>query len=154
LIGGAGGDSVYGGNGHDLVEFACDSVDYISGDSGNDTIEFVATEALDFANNTLATIDYVEIFNLADGDQDVVLNGTNIGDFVTGTNNVADNTDYQGKRLLVVDSTAGSDSLELTGGNWVDTGDVTSVNGSGSFSVYHDTVIDVYVATDLTATLS
>ncbi|MEY3017588.1 MAG: hypothetical protein RL336_723, partial [Pseudomonadota bacterium] len=139
--------------GNDVIEFASDSVDYINGEYDTDIIQFVTTEALDFTASTLAYIDNVEIFELGAGDQDIKLDGTNIADFVTGTNSVADNATYQGKKLLVIDSTAGSDSLELVG--FTDTGDTTTINGgSDSFSVYYDSTNDVYVATDLTATLS
>ena len=149
LVGGTGVDTVNGGNGDDLIVFASDSVDNINGGNGNDTIQFNVSESLDFTAATLANINNVEIFSLAEGNQDITLSGANVLDFVTSNNSVVDNTDYQNKLVLVIDSTDGSDSLTLSGDNWVDTGDTTTVNGEGSFSVYYDSDNDVYVITDI-----
>jgi tripartite-type tricarboxylate transporter receptor subunit TctC len=59
-----------------------------------------------------------------------------------------DNAAYANKKVLVVNGNSG-DSLNLTGGQWVDTGAVTTFNLGGSFSIYQFGNSDIYVVTNL-----
>jgi len=138
--------SYNGGDGADIVLF-----------TNNNSTVTNKDYVYDFSAHPNTTFSGIEYFKLDTANQRVKLSGEDVSSITTAGNSFVANTSYNGEKILIIDSTADLDSLELTGGHWSAVTDTTAVNGStDSFSIYKydyaGTV--VYVATDMTATLS
>ena len=80
-----------------------------------------------------------------------ILGSSTSGRFIalaSASNAGIDNAAYANKKVLVVNGNSG-DSLNLTGGQWVDTDAVTTFNLGGSFSIYQFGNSEIYVVTNL-----
>lgn len=116
--------------------------------NGVDTIEFAVSETIDFVNNSFTSMTNVEIFDLATGDQNLKIDATTVQAITSGTNAAVDNIDFQNVNILVIDSTDGTDTVDLVGDDWADTGETTAVNGDEGYSIYQHGD-DVYIAIKL-----
>jgi len=159
LIGNGGADVLLGGAGNDLLRLVEGDADHgamnaffkIDGGTGVDTLEFthaLGTNAnpFDFSNPAYGTIENVEIFKLAAGNQAITLNSRDVLSITGDTNTAIDNVNYQKGHVLVIDGDA-NDTVNLTGG-WTTTAvaEHVGVQGSGSFSVYQYGSDNIYVA--------
>jgi Ca2+-binding RTX toxin-like protein len=151
LIGGGGNDTFNAGAGNDRMQFQ--SNETVDGGTGVDTIWFATAATANLSTSTTFAASDVEILDLSAANVGLTVNGTNVAAMASSSNAAVNNASYAGKQVLVIDGEAG-DSLALTGGEWTNTGTTTTVNSAGSFSIYKFGTTDVYVATDLNATLS
>jgi Ca2+-binding RTX toxin-like protein len=145
--GGSGNDSIDGGAGNDRISFQ--TTETVNGGEGIDTLWFASTATVNL--NTLNTFSgsNLEVLDLTATGVNVNLTLSNllVNSLASATNASVDDATYAAKKVLVINGNAG-DALTLTGG-WVDTGVDTTVNSSGSFSIYQFGTSDIYVATNL-----
>ena len=148
ISGGAGIDSIDGGEGNDRISFQTTAT--INGGAGIDTLWFASTATVNL--NTLSTFagSNIEALDLlASGvNVNLTLSDATVIALASANNAGIDDATYANKKLLVINGNAG-DALNLTGGQWVDTGVDVTFNSTGSFSVYRLGTSDVYVATNL-----
>jgi hypothetical protein len=113
----------------------------LDGGTGIDVVEVTAAATLNFNNITNQRAEAIEVLNLGSGNQAVTLSGMDVLNMTENTNTAINNSTYQKGHVLVIDSSAGTDSVTLNGG-WTTTAVATSQTltntsfGSGSFSVY------------------
>ncbi|WP_310734336.1 Ig-like domain-containing protein [Ideonella livida] len=149
LVGDGGRDVLIGGAGSDRMVVADANFFRLDGGTGVDTVELTGNMTLNFtgiANNAVANI---EVLKLGTGDQALTLSGVDVLSMTGEANTGIGNANYQKGNVLVIDSTAGTDSVTLTGG-WNTTAVATgvTVDGTGSFSVYQYGSSNVFVLID------
>jgi hypothetical protein len=153
LIGDGGADVLIGGAGNDLMKVADATFFKLDGGTGIDVVEVTAAATLNFNNITNQRVDAIEVLNLGSGNQAVTLSGMDVLNMTENTNTAINNSTYQKGHVLVIDSSAGTDSVTLNGG-WTTTAVATSQTltsasfGSGSFSVYQFGSSNIYAAID------
>ena len=154
LNGASGNDSINGGDGDDRIQFQ--TTETVDGGSGVDTLWFATAATVDLTTATTFAASNVEILDLSvAANIALTMSNVNVAAMAATSNAAIGDASYAAKQVLVVDGTnTGGDTLNLTGGQWADTGVDTTVNGTGSFSIYKFGTTDLYVATDLNATLS
>ena len=153
LIGDGGADVLIGGAGNDLLKVADPTFFKLDGGTGIDVVEVTAAATLNFNNITNQRVEAIEVLNLGSGNQAVTLSGMDVLNMTENTNTAINNSTYQKGHVLVIDSSAGTDSVTLNGG-WTTTAVATSQTltstsfGSGSFSVYQFGSSNIYAAID------
>ena len=146
---GTGNNTVNAHDGNDVIAFHSVATGSLNAGNGVDTIEFAVSETIDFANNSYTSMTNVEIFDLAAGDQNLKIDAATVAAITSGTNSAVDNIDFQNVKILVIDSTDGTDTVDLIGDDWADTGETTAVNGDEGYSIYQHGDDDVYIAIKL-----
>jgi Ca2+-binding RTX toxin-like protein len=153
LIGDGGADVLIGGAGNDLMKVADATFFKLDGGTGIDVVEVTAAATLNFNNITNQRVEAIEVLNLGTGNQSVTLSGMDVLNMTENTNTAINNSTYQKGHVLVVDSSAGTDTVTLNGG-WTTTAVTTGQSltnasfGSGTFSVYQFGSSNIYAVID------
>jgi len=153
LVGDGGRDVLIGGAGNDTLAVADGNFFRLDGGTGVDSLEMTAAMTVDFRTLSDNAVRSIEVLKLGTGNQAVTLSGADVLNLTGDTNTSVDNASYRTGHTLVIDSTAGTDTVQLTSG-WTDTGVNTTVDGAGSFSVYRFGTSNIYVALDDSVTPS
>jgi Ca2+-binding RTX toxin-like protein len=148
LSGGTGNDSIDGGDGNDRISFQTNAV--INGGAGVDTLWFATSTTVNMSTlSTFAGSNFEAFDFLASGaNVSMTLSSADVIALASASNAGIDNLAYANKKVLVINGNSG-DVLNLTGGQWVDTGANTTFNLGGSFSIYQFGNSDIYVVTNL-----
>jgi Ca2+-binding RTX toxin-like protein len=148
ISGGTGNDSIDGGAGNDRISFQTTST--INGGAGVDTLWFATSATVNMSTLSTFVGSNFEAFDfLASGvNVTLTLSDADVMALAGATNAGIDNATYATKKVLVINGNSG-DILNLTGGQWVDTGVDTTFNLGGSYSIYQFGNSDIYVATNL-----
>ena len=122
----------------------------INGGEGVDTLWFATSTTVNMSTLSTFAGSNLEAFDFLTSGVNVsmTLSNSDVIALASASNAGIDNAAYANKKVLVVNGNSG-DSLNLTGGQWVDTGAVTTFNLGGSFSIYQFGNSDIYVVTNL-----
>jgi Ca2+-binding RTX toxin-like protein len=153
LIAGGGVDTMDGGAGNDQLRVSTTTFFRLDGGTGVDSLEMTAAMTVDFRTLSDDVVRSIEVLKLGAGNQVITLSDADVLNMTGESNLAVDVAGYQTGHVLVIDSTAGTDSVQLTSG-WTDTGDNTTVDGTGSFSMYRFGTSNIYVALDDSVTPS
>jgi Ca2+-binding RTX toxin-like protein len=148
ISGGAGNDSIDGGAGNDRISFQTTAT--INGGSGVDTLWFASSATVNMSTLSTFVGSNFEAFDFLSSGVNVTLtlSDADVMALAGATNAGIDNATYATKKVLVINGNSG-DVLNLTGGQWADTGVDSTFNLGGSYSIYQFGTSDVYVATNL-----
>ena len=148
LIGDGGADVLIGGAGDDTLSITDANVFHVDGGEGVDTLVLNGAMAFDLTQISNNAISKIEILLLDNAIQTVTLTEADVRAMTKDTNTAVDDVDYQLGNVLVInsnDTSSSTDVVNLIGADWQDTGVDTSVNGTGTYSIYQASGNNVYV---------